>query len=233
MGLTIDEDKTEYLIATNRNIDTDPLKINNYTFENVKQFKYLGTMISSCNDLKIEIKSRLAMANRCFYGLKDQLKSKYISIKTKTSLYKTLIRPVVLYGSECWALNRTEEDLLLIFERKILRNIFGPIKQDNIWRIAYNHEIYKKYGEPNILKVIKASRIRWLGHIFRYKDDFPTKRITFSNIEGKRRRGRPPTRWLDVVEKDLKEIGVNRWRAIARDRDRWGKLGETVLASRL
>lgn len=230
MGLTINEDKTKYMISTNKTINRDPLKINNYTFENVKQFKYLGTIISTDNDLRIEIKSRLAMANRCLFGLKKQLKSKYISTKTKINLYKTLIRPVALYGSECWALNKAEEDSLLVFERKILRKIFGPVKQDNVWRIAYNHEIYKKYGDPDILKVVKTSRIRWLGHIFRYEDNFPTKKVTFSKIEGKRRRGRPPTRWLDVVEIDLKTIGVNRWRAIARDRTRWRRLGETALA---
>lgn len=52
------------------------------------------------------------MANRCFYGLKNRLKTKLISVKTKLSLYKTLIRPVALYGSECWTLNKSEEELI-------------------------------------------------------------------------------------------------------------------------
>lgn len=69
-------------------------------------------MISSCNDIKIEIKNRIFMANRCFYGLKNRLKTKLISVKTKLSLYKTLIRPVALYGSECWTLNKAEEELI-------------------------------------------------------------------------------------------------------------------------
>ena len=230
MGLAINEDKTKFMIATNKTIDMSPLRIDNYTFETVKQFKYLGTIISSNNDIMIELKNRIYMANRCFYGLRSQLKSKLINIKTKTNLYKTLIRPVALYGCECWTLKKSEEKLLLTFERKILRKIFGAIKQNDVWRIAYNHELYKKFGEPDIVKIAKTSRIRWLGHLYRYEDISPTKKVTFSTIDGKRRKGRPPTRWLDSVENDLKVLGVNRWRAMALDRRRWKGLGETALA---
>ncbi|GFV14193.1 hypothetical protein TNCV_526671 [Trichonephila clavipes] len=62
----------------------------------------------------------------------------------------------------------------------------------------------RKYGGTDIVRSIKASRIRWLGHLYRY-----TKKVTFSKIEGTRRRERPPTRWLDDVEKDLKQMGIN------------------------
>ena len=96
-----------------------PLKIGTYTFETIKQLMYLGTLIACCNDLKIEINNRIFMANRSFYGLRSHFKSKFMSINTKLSLYKTLIRPIVLYGSECWTLNKAEEEKLLVFERKI------------------------------------------------------------------------------------------------------------------
>jgi hypothetical protein len=54
-----------------------------------------------------EIHHRLLMANRYYYGLKNQLRSHYISIKTKCKLYKTLIKPVLLYGCETWAMAKT------------------------------------------------------------------------------------------------------------------------------
>ncbi|GFV49120.1 uncharacterized protein TNCV_236541 [Trichonephila clavipes] len=54
------------------------------------------------------------------------------------------------------------------------------------------------------MKTIKVSRIRRLGHLYRHADAFSTEKVTLSQIEGTRRRGRPPTRWLEDVEKDRK-----------------------------
>jgi len=53
-------------------------------------------------------------------------------------IYKTLIRPVVTYGSETWTLTKSDENLLRIFKRKILRKIYGPIQEGDIWRIRDN-----------------------------------------------------------------------------------------------
>ena len=58
-------------------------------------------------------------------------------------MYKTMIRPVVTYSSETWALTAKDENNLRIFERQILRKISGPVKIDNIWRIRNNMEIDK------------------------------------------------------------------------------------------
>lgn len=99
-------------------------------------------MITSSNNIKVIIKNTLAMDNTCFYGLKNQQTSKFISTKTKINLYKPLIRLMVLYGSECYVLNKTEEGLLLIFEKD-----FWPVKENNIWRIIYNHEIYQIFSK--------------------------------------------------------------------------------------
>jgi hypothetical protein len=56
-------------------------------------------------------------------------------------LEKTTIRPVVTYSSETWNLTAKDENNLCIFERKILRKIFGPVNIDNVWRIRNNMEI--------------------------------------------------------------------------------------------
>jgi hypothetical protein len=48
-----------------------------------------------------------------------------------------------MYGSECWPLSKKEENLFQIFERRILRRIYGPINEGGIWRIRYNNELCK------------------------------------------------------------------------------------------
>jgi len=56
-------------------------------------------------------------------------------------IYKTLLRPVVTYGSETWTLTKSDENLLGIFERKILQKISGLIQEGDIWKIRDNEEL--------------------------------------------------------------------------------------------
>jgi len=56
--------------------------------------------------------------------LKRQFRSQFLSIKNKIKLYKTLIRPVLAYGSEIWVLSKSDESIVGVFERKTLRAIF-------------------------------------------------------------------------------------------------------------
>jgi hypothetical protein len=79
------------------------------------------------------VSTRIQLANRGYYGLEKVFKSKVLSKNLKIKMYMTLLRPVVLYGLETWALRKIEELRLMIFERKVPRKIFGSIfdKQSN------------------------------------------------------------------------------------------------------
>ena len=69
------------------------------------------------------------------------LRSKIIKRSVKIQIHKTLIRPVVTYASETWSLTKPYENLLRIFERKILRRIYGPVQEGDIWRIRNNEKL--------------------------------------------------------------------------------------------
>ena len=88
-----------------------------------------------------------------------------LSRTTKVRLYKTLIIPVLLYGAEAWTLSSTDERALGVFERKVLRRIYGPICDTGVWRIRWNHELYELYGDIDIIRKVKIQRLRWLGHV--------------------------------------------------------------------
>jgi hypothetical protein len=107
-------------------------------------------------------------------------------------LYKTLIRPVLLYGCETWAINRYNEEKIEIFERKVLRKIYGPTCDTGRWRIRYNNELYQLFGEPDIIREIKARRVKFLGHLSRTNEYHPCRMLTFGTLYGTRRVGRRP-----------------------------------------
>jgi hypothetical protein len=63
---------------------------------------------------------------------------------------------------------------------------------------------YKVFKEPNIVQSIKINRLKWLGLIRRMDESSLCKKLTFSQLEGSRKKGRPKLRWLDDVLQDLK-----------------------------
>jgi hypothetical protein len=107
------------------------------------------------------------------------------------------------------------------FERKILRRIYGPFKENGIWRSRYNHELYKLCNEPGVVEVVKVGRLRWLGHPFRMQKQNSCRKLTIHKPEGTRRVDRPAIRCLDSLEDDWKKMDIRNWRRKSQDRDQW------------
>ena len=97
------------------------ININQYKFERVSSFIYLGSLINDTNDINEEIKRRIQNANKAYFGLLRHFKSRLLTRKTKCNLYKTLVKPVLIYGRETWTLSNTNMSRLRSFETKILR----------------------------------------------------------------------------------------------------------------
>ena len=104
--------------------------------------------------------------------------------------------PVVLYGCETWSLTLREERKLRVFEKTVFRRIFGP-RRDEVtgeWRRLHNEELNDFYSAPNIVRVIKSRRMRWVGHVTRMGDERGVYRVLVGKPEGKRPLGRPGRR---------------------------------------
>ena len=133
------------------------IKVKHMAFERVNSFVYLGTLITADDKISAKINNRIT-ANRS-YGLVNMLKAKNINRKHKVTLYKTLIKPVLMYGVETWVLSKADELRLGVFERKILRRIYGPICEEATWRSRYNEELYCLYDETDLVTTIKITRL--------------------------------------------------------------------------
>jgi hypothetical protein len=104
VGLKINEQKTKYMIAA-RNDGTildvgQSVVIGDKHFEVVKEFVYLGSLMTPTNDVSLEIRRKIQIANRCFFGLRKHLQSSHLSRQKNFT---------ILYCSKTWVLTKREE----------------------------------------------------------------------------------------------------------------------------
>jgi hypothetical protein len=83
--------------------------------------------------------------------------------------------------------------------------------------------------------MIKSRRMRWAGHVARIGKKRNAYRILVGKPEGKRPLGRPRRRWVDNIKIYLREIGWDGmdWIDLAKDRDQWRVLVNTVMNLRV
>ena len=105
------------------------------------------------------------------------------------------LRPVLTYASETWTLSKTNERGLSLFERMVLRCIFGAKQENRTWRERYNYELYDTFNEPNIVTYIKFKRLAWTGHLVCMNNDRTLKKIFNTKPDGVRSVGRLKLRW--------------------------------------
>jgi hypothetical protein len=93
----------------------------------------------------------------------------------------------------------------MVFERKVLRRIFGPTKErDDTWRIKTNDELIK---HKNIINYIKAQKLSCFGHLHRIPEQRMVKRVYNWIPMLTRPLGRPKNRWEDI-RNDKKKLKI-------------------------
>lgn len=130
---------------------------------------------------------------------------------------------MLTYGAETWEIRNTDENRFLSFERKILRKMFGPVKNSvtNEWTIRKNDELELLYQKPNIVEAIRNKKLQWTGHAWKNQNSL-LRIVLEKNPTGKIPIGRPKMRWEDVVKKNVEELGGRSdWKAWATDREGW------------
>jgi PAS domain-containing protein len=118
-----------------------------------------------------------------------------------------------LYGCETWSFTLREEHGLRVFENRVLRRIFGFMREEGVggWRTLHDEELHKLYASLNIIRVIKSRRMRWADHVARMKETRNAYTMLVVKPDGEKPVGRPRRWWEYVLEWILGECGEKVW----------------------
>ena len=132
---------------------------------------------------------------------------------------------MLTYGAETWAVKAGVFQRLRATERRMLKMICGVTLKDMVESTV----IALRVGVNDLEEHLRQKRLRWFGHIVRRDEEVEIKKVFELKIEGRRKRGRPVKRWIDVVEEDMKKRGVVQ--QDAEDREGWRRRAVKGLAN--
>ena len=198
-GLRISRKKTEYL-RFNEDQDSE-IYMEGVRLNRLENFKYLGSKVASNGNMDAEITHRVQAGWRNWRKMSGVLCDGEINVKLKGKVYKTVVRPAMMYGAETWPLKKTQERKLEVEEMKMLRWMCGVTKMDKIRieRIRGTAKVEK------ISKKIQERRLQWYGHVKRREEEYVGRRVMEMEELGGRERGRPKQRWMDNVRDDMRD----------------------------
>jgi len=113
------------------------------------------------------------------------------------------VLPVFLYGSDCWAISKTDAHKIDALNQWCLRMLFG-IKW---YQFVRNDDVRRITKQTKLTAIIQSHRLTLFWHIMRMDDNADAKRILLASppAEWRRQPGRPRITWLSTVQQDLKQ----------------------------
>ena len=221
VGLKINCTKTEII---HMNIcNPEDCVIEGRIVKQVDRFKYLGTILAKDGSLNLEYDERIRKANQAMGMLKTMWCSKNLSIHTKIKIYKTMVRPILLYGHESWYSTVTTDKRFLVFENKALRRILGISWRDRV----SNRRIREITKLQPVDEYVRYSRWKWLGHVYR-RDGSIVKDIPGYELQGRRGRGRPRETWIRTMRREAGEESWGGLEEMAQERCWWNVFIEAL-----
>ena len=114
----------------------------------------------------------------------------------------------MVYGLETVAVTKKQVKEMEVAKMKMLRFVMGVTRKDKI----RNEYIRSTVKVERLGMKMREGRLRWYGHVMRREEEYVGRKMMEMELPGKRKRGRPKRRFLDVVQKDM-------GRVVARETD--------------
>ena len=216
-GMKVSRSKTEYMCMSERD-DGGTVQMQGEEVTRVDEFRYLGTTIQSNGECSREVKRRVQAGWNGWRRVTGVICDRRIPAKMKGKVYKTVVRPAMLYGLEAAALTKRQEAELEVAEMKMLRFSMGVTRMDRV----RNEHIRGTAQVGRMSDKAREARLRWYGHVQRRNEGYIGKRMLEMGIPGRRRRGRPKRRFMDAVREDMRVVGATE--EDAEDRTVWRRL---------
>ncbi|GFO25468.1 retrovirus-related pol polyprotein from type-1 retrotransposable element r2 [Plakobranchus ocellatus] len=216
-GLKVNTGKTEVMVSGKGDERIVIRDKEGETLNQVQKFKYLGLMLGEKGGSMLAVRAKVKAAWEKWREIGPVIGDKKMPRKLKTKLYTTMVRPVILYGAECWVVGQKEEQLLETTEMRMLRRIRGVTLEDKM----RSDDIRKELGVCPIGEKARESRLRWFGHVMRREPENHLKQMLNLEVPGRRPRGRPKGRWRDGITRDMKQLHIEA--EDAEDRSFWRK----------
>ena len=110
----------------------------------------------------------------------------------------------MMYGLETVAVTKKQVEEMEVAEMKMLRFAMGVTRKDKI-RNVY---IWSTVEVERLGMKMREDRLRWYGHVMRRDQEYVGRKMMEMELPGKRKRGRPKRRILDVVKEDMGKVGA-------------------------
>ena len=201
--MKVSRSKTEYLCINGGN-DDETVKMEDTNVPRVKEFKYLGSTVQESGGCEREVKKRVQAGWNGWRRVSGVICDRRLPARVKGKVYSSVVRPAMVYGLETVAVTKKQVEEMEVAEMKMLRFTMGVTKKDKI----RNEHIRSTVKVERLGMKMRESRLRWYGDVMRRDQEYVGRKIMEMELPGKRRRGRPKRRFLDVVKEDMKEVGV-------------------------
>ena len=159
-GLKVYTGKTEVMVGSRRGTKANIKDNQGTSLRHLNKFKYLGVTISEEGGSEEAVRAIVSAAWGKWRDLSGVISDMKMTRKLWIKLYMTVIRPVLLYGAECWTIRKKEEQILKKTEMRMLQRINDVTLKDKVKSL----DIRKELGVNSIQEKVREIRLRWYGH---------------------------------------------------------------------
>ena len=212
-------------LGTARAIDereVSEVEVGNEKLEVVPEFYYLGDMLSAGGGCELAATTRCKCAWGKFRQLLPLLTNRHLPLLTRGKVYSSCVRSVMLRAAETWAMKVDTLNHLRRNDRAMIHWICNVRAKDEV----SSDSLLTKLGIQDLDVVLRTSRMRWFGNVERSTGCIAEVRKL--NVVAQKRSGRPRKSWDEVLENDIKKLGMDS--ADPQNRSEWrGRLWERLV----